>query len=77
MCHTMSSTFWPDIRLLRFTQALKQVQQEQPVYRGGANEWWGDVIRRTAVGAGADPLGAYMWFAAYVLMPTLRHGGQR
>ncbi|KAI0743842.1 HAD-like domain-containing protein [Daedaleopsis nitida] len=38
-----------------FKSALKQVQQEQPVYRGGAQEWWGDVIRRTAVGAGADP----------------------
>ncbi|KAI0365621.1 HAD hydrolase subfamily IA REG-2-like protein [Pilatotrama ljubarskyi] len=38
-----------------FKIALKQVQQEQPVYRGGAQEWWGDVIRRTAVGAGADP----------------------
>ncbi|KAL7281252.1 hypothetical protein ACG7TL_004560 [Trametes sanguinea] len=38
-----------------FKTALKQVQQEQPVYRGGAQDWWGDVIRRTAVGAGADP----------------------
>ncbi|KAI0645440.1 HAD hydrolase subfamily IA REG-2-like protein [Trametes meyenii] len=38
-----------------FKTALKQVQREQPVYRGGAEEWWGDVIRRTAVGAGADP----------------------
>ncbi|KAH9894978.1 HAD hydrolase subfamily IA REG-2-like protein [Cubamyces lactineus] len=38
-----------------FKSALKQVQQEHPVYRGGAQEWWGDVIRRTAVGAGADP----------------------
>ncbi|KAI0633338.1 HAD hydrolase subfamily IA REG-2-like protein [Trametes polyzona] len=38
-----------------FKIALKQVQQDQPVYRGGAHEWWGDVIRRTAVGAGADP----------------------
>ncbi|KAI0769665.1 HAD hydrolase subfamily IA REG-2-like protein [Trametes elegans] len=37
-----------------FIAALKQVQQEQPVYRGGAEEWWGDVIRRTAIGAGAD-----------------------
>ncbi|KAH9929613.1 HAD hydrolase subfamily IA REG-2-like protein [Epithele typhae] len=38
-----------------FKSVLKQVQQEQPVYRGGADEWWGYVIKRTAVGAGADP----------------------
>ncbi|RDX50118.1 HAD hydrolase subfamily IA REG-2-like protein [Lentinus brumalis] len=45
----------PDALKRSFKIALKQVQQEQPVYRGGAEEWWGDVIRRTAVGAGADP----------------------
>ncbi|KAH9847634.1 HAD hydrolase subfamily IA REG-2-like protein [Lenzites betulinus] len=38
-----------------FKSALKQVQHEQPAYRGGAHDWWADVIRRTAVGAGADP----------------------
>lgn len=41
-----------------FREALKQVQQEQPIYRGGAEDWWKDVIRRTALGAGADPKGA-------------------
>ena len=40
-------------------QALKQVQQEQPVYRGGAQAWWGEVIRRTTTGAGADPKGVF------------------
>jgi len=34
---------------------LKQLQQEKPVYQSGAQEWWGQVIRRTAIGAGADP----------------------
>ncbi|CDO69290.1 hypothetical protein BN946_scf184976.g9 [Trametes cinnabarina] len=45
----------PDALKRAFKIALKQVQQEQPVYRGGAHDWWADVIRRTAVGAGADP----------------------
>ncbi|KAI9068052.1 HAD hydrolase subfamily IA REG-2-like protein [Trametes sanguinea] len=45
----------PDALKRAFKTALKQVQQEQPVYRGGAHDWWRDVIRRTAVGAGADP----------------------
>ncbi|EJF65084.1 HAD hydrolase subfamily IA REG-2-like protein [Dichomitus squalens LYAD-421 SS1] len=44
----------PDALKRSFNTALKQVQHEQPVYRGGAEEWWGDVIRRTAIGAGAD-----------------------
>jgi hypothetical protein len=33
--------------------ALKDVQREKPVFAGGAEAWWRDVIRRTAVGAGA------------------------
>ncbi|RPD78291.1 HAD hydrolase subfamily IA REG-2-like protein [Lentinus tigrinus ALCF2SS1-7] len=45
----------PEALKRSFKIALKHVQQEQPAYRGGAEEWWGDVIRRTAVGAGADP----------------------
>ena len=36
-------------------KALKQVQIERPAYANGAPEWWGEVIRRTARGAGADP----------------------
>jgi hypothetical protein len=36
-------------------EALKQVQVERPAYASGAPEWWGEVIRRTALGAGADP----------------------
>ncbi|CCL99859.1 uncharacterized protein FIBRA_01884 [Fibroporia radiculosa] len=38
-----------------FKSALKQLQAEKPVYESGAREWWAEVIRRTAVGAGADP----------------------
>jgi len=37
-----------------FKIALKQVQIERPAYRRGAEEWWGEVIKRTALGAGAD-----------------------
>ena len=38
--------------------AIKQLQGEKPAYQHGADKWWGEVIRRTAVGAGADPSGA-------------------
>ncbi|KZT08495.1 HAD-superfamily hydrolase [Laetiporus sulphureus 93-53] len=40
-----------------FKLALKQVQAEKPAYshQHGSEGWWGEVIRRTAVGAGADP----------------------
>lgn len=41
-------------------EALKQVQIERPAYASGAPEWWGEVIRRTALGAGADPTREYM-----------------
>ncbi|KAF8806424.1 HAD-like protein [Phlegmacium glaucopus] len=37
-----------------FTKALKQVQAEHPSYDKGAKQWWSDVIRRTAIGAGAS-----------------------
>ena len=40
--------------------ALMQLQSEKPAYQNGASEWWGEVIRRTAVGAGADPSGRTM-----------------
>lgn len=37
-------------------EALTQLQAEKPVYNGadGAHGWWTEVIRRTAIGAGAD-----------------------
>ncbi|GBE81490.1 Putative uncharacterized hydrolase [Sparassis crispa] len=57
-----SRTFEPYLGILEpgalkksFKTALKQLQQEKPVYQSGATGWWGEVIRRTAVGAGADP----------------------
>jgi len=34
--------------------ALKQVQTEHPSYDKGAKQWWSDVIRRTAIGAGGN-----------------------
>ncbi|KAH9485461.1 Haloacid dehalogenase-like hydrolase domain-containing protein 3 [Psilocybe cubensis] len=37
-----------------FRVALKCVQKEHPFYNKGAQNWWQDVIRRTAIGAGAD-----------------------
>lgn len=37
--------------------ALKEVQVESPAYVQGADVWWGEVIRRTALGAGADERG--------------------
>ncbi|KAF9648579.1 HAD hydrolase subfamily IA REG-2-like protein, partial [Thelephora ganbajun] len=45
----------PDAIKSSFKLALRQVQIERPVYASGAPEWWGEVIRRTALGAGADP----------------------
>ncbi|KAF8503097.1 HAD hydrolase subfamily IA REG-2-like protein [Gautieria morchelliformis] len=36
-----------------FKKALKDVQREKPVFAGGAEAWWRDVIWRTAIGAGA------------------------
>lgn len=50
-----------DIRVTVLTTqsmaALKQVQKEKPAYESGAEGWWGEVIKRTAIGAGADPQG--------------------
>jgi hypothetical protein len=39
--------------------ALRQLQAEKPAYRGesGAEGWWSEVIKRTALGAGGDPQG--------------------
>jgi len=41
-----------------FRTALKEVQASSPVYRhiNGVHGWWTEVVRKTAVGAGADPL---------------------
>ncbi|KLO14260.1 HAD-like protein [Schizopora paradoxa] len=36
-----------------FKRALKQLETERPAYEQGHETWWADVIRRTAVGAGA------------------------
>ncbi|KAF8513027.1 HAD hydrolase subfamily IA REG-2-like protein [Hysterangium stoloniferum] len=44
----------PDQVKTSFKKALKDMQREKPAYAGGAQGWWKLVIRRTAVGAGAD-----------------------
>jgi hypothetical protein len=40
--------------------ALKELQTQRPAYRGegGAEGWWAEVIKKTAVGAGGNPQGA-------------------
>ncbi|KAF9566685.1 HAD-like protein [Agrocybe pediades] len=38
-----------------FKSALKAVQNEDQTYEQGAENWWRDVIRRTAIEAGANP----------------------
>jgi hypothetical protein len=37
--------------------ALKDVQEENPLFSVGAQAWWREVIRRTALGAGAEEQG--------------------
>ena len=37
--------------------ALKDVQEENPLFSVGAQTWWREVIWRTALGAGADEQG--------------------
>lgn len=44
--------------------ALKQVQTEKPAYESGAEGWWGEVIKRTAIGAGADPQCKWIYVAS-------------
>lgn len=48
--------------------ALKQIQKERPSYIGptGHEGWWKEVIRRTAVGAGAPTSG--VWFEQIILL---------
>lgn len=50
----------PDKIKSSFPIALKQVQKERPAYEKGTNAWWIEVIRRTAVSAGADEAGIYL-----------------
>ncbi|KAI0093338.1 HAD hydrolase subfamily IA REG-2-like protein [Irpex rosettiformis] len=57
-----SQTFKPYLGTLEpsaiktsFKAALRQLQMDNPAYKSGAEAWWGEVVRRTAIGAGADP----------------------
>jgi len=45
------------LRLADLLRGLRQVQQDKPAYHAqlGAHGWWSEVIKRTAIGAGADP----------------------
>lgn len=47
-------TLEPDAVKASFKTALKAVQKELPAYQHGAPLWWAEVIKRTALGAGAD-----------------------
>ncbi|KAH7888594.1 HAD-like domain-containing protein [Phlebopus sp. FC_14] len=46
----------PDSLRQSFKATLKQIQKDKPVYQGdsGAQGWWAQVIKGTAIGAGAD-----------------------
>ncbi|KAG8887228.1 hypothetical protein FRB98_000325 [Tulasnella sp. 332] len=39
-----------------FPKALKDLKDSKPAYQGGKDAWWADVVRKTAIGAGADPI---------------------
>ncbi|KAJ6499988.1 HAD hydrolase subfamily IA REG-2-like protein [Mycena vitilis] len=45
----------PDALKRSFGIALRQLQAEKPVYGKNTSLWWSEVIRRTALGAGAEP----------------------
>ncbi|KIK40958.1 hypothetical protein CY34DRAFT_763556 [Suillus luteus UH-Slu-Lm8-n1] len=51
----------PGLLKQSFKVALTQVQKKNPVYQGdsGAEGWWSEVIKRTAIGAGANPQAVY------------------
>ncbi|KAF8070532.1 HAD-like domain-containing protein [Lyophyllum atratum] len=56
-----SQTFEPYLGILdpaslrqSFRVAFQSLEREQPVYSKGSDAWWSEVIRRTALGAGAD-----------------------
>ncbi|KAJ3988495.1 HAD-like domain-containing protein [Lentinula detonsa] len=45
----------PDSIKSSFKTALKTLQIEKPAYEQGSQSWWANVIKRTALGAGANP----------------------
>ncbi|EIN12034.1 HAD-like protein [Punctularia strigosozonata HHB-11173 SS5] len=47
-------TLDPDRLKQSFKAALKELQTSKPLYESGAEGWWGEVIKRTALGAGAN-----------------------
>ncbi|KAF5316871.1 hypothetical protein D9611_003975 [Ephemerocybe angulata] len=61
----------PDDVKSSFKAALKAVQKELPAYQHGAPAWWSEVIKRTALGAGADP--QRLSSSLDAIVPTLLH----
>lgn len=53
------SSLVPRLRLTYLLRGLRHVQADKPAYKGqsGAHGWWSEVIKRTAIGAGADSQG--------------------
>ncbi|KAL0956525.1 hypothetical protein HGRIS_002666 [Hohenbuehelia grisea] len=47
-------TLNPTLLKSSFKSALRQVRVERPAFVQGTSTWWGEVIRRTALGGGAD-----------------------
>ncbi|KAL1755665.1 HAD-like domain-containing protein [Schizophyllum commune] len=45
----------PDALKRSFKTALKEVHKSDLTYAKGSHTWWGEVIKRTALNAGADP----------------------
>jgi len=63
--------FTPGVVQKSFKAALKKVQAERPAYTGLPDNWWSEVIYRTAIGAGADPTRVEQ--ALPQIVPTLLH----
>jgi len=53
------SSLVPCLRPTYPLRGLRHVQADKPAYNGhpGAHGWWSEVIKRTAIGAGADSQG--------------------
>ncbi|KAJ3553103.1 hypothetical protein NM688_g3796 [Phlebia brevispora] len=50
-----AQTFEPYLGPLDPDALKRSFKIDKPAYQSGAEGWWGEVIRRTAIGAGADP----------------------
>jgi hypothetical protein len=73
----LSHVFNSFLLLLASIGALRDVQCERPVFAGGAEGWWKDVIRKTAVGAGAHAQGENNYGPIACPLGDSAHTGQR